>query len=915
MSPGTARGPSAVDPGGGIDRLLRDLRSSRTGLTAREAARRLEAVGPNELVRRAERGRLRELAEQFTHPLALLLWLGAVLAAAAGIIEIAVAIVIVIVLNAVFAYLQERQAERAVEALADYLPASARVLRDGTATSVPARALVPGDVILPEEGDRVSADARLIEGAVEVDMSPLTGESTPVERAATAPLASGPPIDAPELIFSGTACTAGEAQAVVFATGMHTEIGRIAALSQRARREESPLEAQVRRVAWVIAAIALITGLIFVPLTMLATGLPLSDAGVFAIGLIVGNVPEGLLPVITLALALGVREMARRGAVVKRLSAVETLGSVDVICTDKTGTLTLNRMQPVKAWTAGEEIPLEATSDLGPHHARERLALALALCGNAELRDDGASHGDPTEVALLLAARRMGARIDPAERTRGRVGENRFDPRLKLMSTLDRVDGRFALHVKGAPEAVLARCSRFVGPEGERPLDADSREMVERLVARSAAEGLRLLAVAERRLATDQAGAPRDLQEQDLVLLGTVALIDPPRAEVMTAVEACHTAGIRIIMVTGDHPATSEAIARRVGIVRGPRPRVVTERELDEMPEQELDDLLREAPEVIFARSTPEAKLRIADALRHGGHVVAMTGDGVNDAPALRRADIGVAMGLGGTDVAREAATIVLTDDNFSSIVAAVAVGRRIFANIRKFVFYIFAHLLPELAPYMVFALSGGQIPLALPVLLLLCIDVGTEILPALALSREPAEPGAMLRAPRRQGSGIVDRFMIWRAWAYLGLISAALSMGAFFYVLLDAGWRPGDAVGEGSPLHGAYLQATTITFVAVVYCQVGTALAARTEHASLRQIGLLTNPALLWGIASELALAAAIVYLPPLQSVLHTSALPVHYLLLMLPFPLLVWGADELLRAERRRRFAQGSISPRRTA
>jgi magnesium-transporting ATPase (P-type) len=348
-----AAGREPVDPTESIGRLLRDLRGSRDGLTSREAARRLQTVGANELERRRRRRGPRELAEQLTHPLALLLWLGATLALVAGIREIAVAIVIVIVVNAVFAYLQERQAERAVEALLDYLPATALVLRDGAATTLPARELVPGDVILPQEGDRISADARLIEGSLEVDMSPLTGESSPVERAADAPPVAGPLIDAPELVFNGTACTEGSARAIVFATGMRTEIGRIAALSQSMRREESPLEVQVRRVAWIIAAIALTTGALFVPLTMLATGLPLRDAGMFAIGLIVGNVPEGLLPVITLALALGVRDLARRGAVVKRLSAVETLGSVDVICTDKTGTLTENSMTAVRAGRRG----------------------------------------------------------------------------------------------------------------------------------------------------------------------------------------------------------------------------------------------------------------------------------------------------------------------------------------------------------------------------------------------------------------------------------------------------------------------------------------------------------------------------------------------------------------------------------
>ena len=863
--------------------------------------------------------------DQLTHPLALLLWLGGVLALIAHIREIAIAILIVIVLNAVFAYLQERQAERAVEALQDFLPVSARVIRDGEEMVVPARELVPGDVIRIAEGDRISADAHLIEGAVEVDMSPLTGESTPVERDANARPVRGALIDSPELVFSGTACTAGTALAVVFATGMHTEIGRIAALSQRLGRQESPLERQVRHVAWVIAAIAVATGALFVPLTMALTGLPLRDAAMFAIGLIVGNVPEGLLPVITLALALGVRDMARRGAVVKRLSAVETLGSVDVICTDKTGTLTQNRMQPVKAWVAGTEIAFAApTSDAstaiddrptiftspsasGPAtDAFGRLARALFYCNNAELRSDGSAHGDPTEVGLLAAARELGADIDVRARERDRIKEHPFDPRRKLMSTLDRVAGVCELHVKGAPEAVLPRCSRVLGPDGEHPLDHSERARVERTVGDFAAEGLRVLMVAVADPGEPAAGAPREALERDLTLIGVIALVDPPRAEAPRAVADCHAAGIKIIMVTGDHPVTAEAIARRVGIVRGDDVRVITQEQLDAMSERQLDELLSGAPEVVFARSTPEAKLRITDALRDTGHVIAMTGDGVNDAPALQRADIGVAMGCSGTDVAREAGTIVLTDDNFASIVDAIAIGRRIFANIRKFVFYIFAHLTPEIAPYMVFALSGGAVPLALPVLFLLAIDVGTEILPALALGREPAEPGTMRRPPRARDAGIVDRRLLWRAWLFVGLISASLSLGTFFYVLLKAGWSPGDPVGAGAPLHHAYLQATTATFVAVVFCQVGTALAARTELESLRAVGFFSNPMLLWGIAFELALTAAIVYLPPLQALFDSAGLPLEHVLMMLPFPLIVWGADELWRWTARRRRAR---------
>jgi calcium-translocating P-type ATPase len=881
-----------VDPSERIDLLVRDLRTTRQGLTSREAQRRLLVDGPNELESRKQLRWPRELARQLTHPLALLLWGAAALAAIAGITPVAIAVVVVIVLNAGFAFVQEQQAERAVEALRRFLPTHAVVVRDAERREIEARELVPGDVLLIAEGDRISADARLIEGAVEVDMSALTGESSAVMRSAELVDTGRPLTRARELVFSGTTCSGGEARALVFATGMRTELGRIASLSERVEPEESPLERQVRRVAWLIAGIAVILGLGFVPLARFAAGLPVDDAVVFAIGLIVGNVPEGLLPVITLALAVGVRGLVRKGAVVKRLSAVETLGSTDVVCTDKTGTLTENRMRVTRIWTPDLVLDLEGPSTAPaqrnlPASARA-LAMAIGRCNNARLGDHEHASGDPTELALLAAARRLGTPVGFDDRGSGRRAQFHFDPTLKLMSTIDSDDSELWIHTKGAPEAVFPRCCEIARQGGSVPLVEAERSRLVEMVDTYANEGLRVLAVA-RRPAEEPLPGRREDAERDLCLLGFVAMLDPPRHEVAEAVARCHEAGIRIIVVTGDHPLTAAAIARRIGIARG-QPTVVTEEELEGMSEAQLDRLLREGGELIFARSTPEAKLRIADALRAERHVVAMTGDGVNDAPALRRADIGVAMGRSGTDVAREAATMVLTDDNFATIVAAVAAGRRIYDNIRKFIVYIFAHATPEVTPFVVFALGGGAIPLPLTVLQLLAFDVGTETLPALALGREPAEPGIMKRPPRSRDEGIIRRTMLIRAWLFLGAIAAALSMGAYFYVLLRGGWSPGDPVGEGTPLHHTYLQATTMTFMSMVVAQIGTAFASRTETASLREVGVFSNRLLLWGIGFELALAAVLVYVPPFQALLGTAALGPTDLLILLPFPFIVW-------------------------
>jgi calcium-translocating P-type ATPase len=820
---------------------------------------------------------------------------------------VAIAIVVVILLNAAFAFTQELQAERAVEALRQFLPPRARVLRDGEPRDVEASSLVPGDVLLIAEGDRISADARLIEGAIAVDASMLTGESTTVMRSAEFLDPDRPLLQARDLVFSGTSCTAGEARGVVFATGMQTEIGRIAALSERVGGEGSPLEREVRRVAWLIAGIALACGIAFVPLATLGAGLPINDAVVFTIGLIVGNVPEGLLPVITLALAVGVRALARRGAVVKRLSAVETLGSTDVVCTDKTGTLTENRMRVTQVWAGGQELPIEDSSTIlepaGRSPATEALAVASVACNNARVADSGEPSGDPTEAAMLVAAARLGADTSAGARERSRRREFHFDSTLKLMSTVDEREGAIWVNVKGAPEAVLPRCRRVVDRSlRAAPFGPAERAGVADVVDRYARGGLRVLAVARRRIDGGELPRRREDAEHDLVLLGLMAMIDPPRPEVADAVAACHEAGVRIIVVTGDHGLTAAAIARQIGVARG-EPTVVTEEELDRMGDPELDRLLREGEELIFARSTPEAKLRIAEALRAEAHVVAMTGDGVNDAPALRRADIGVAMGRSGTDVAREAATMVLTDDNFATIVSAVAAGRRIYDNIRKFIVYIFAHATPEVTPFVVFALAGGAVPLPLTVLQLLAFDVGTETLPALALGRESPEPGIMSRPPRARGENLITRGMLVRAWLFLGVIAAALQMGAFFYVLRDAGWHPGDPVGEGNPLHHAYLEATTMTFLSMVVAQIGTAFASRTDRASLRSIGVFSNRLLLWGVGFELVLAAILIYVPPFQEALGMAALPPHYLAILLPFPFIVWGADELRRYVIRRR------------
>ena len=790
---GVQAGVPRVDPQDRIDSLLAHLGTKTRGLTGREAQRRLDQFGPNEITRTQKSSRLRELARQLAHPLALLLWMAAALSLVSGDRTLALAIVAVILLNAALAYAQELQAERATEALKELLPPHARVRRDGNEAEIPASMLVPGDVVLLAEGDRLSADARLIEGSLEVDMAALTGESQPVVRSAAAVRRTATLLESEDVVFAGTLCTGGDAEAVVFATAMGTQLGRIAALSQRVKPEISPLQRQVNKVAWLIAAIAVGAGVVFFFAGTTLAGLSLAAAVTFAIGLLVANVPEGLLPTITLSLAGDVRRMAARRALVKRLTAVETLGSTDVICTDKTGTLTEGSMSVRLLWVAGTELEIAPEVTSAPPLFRGLLRTALR-CNNAPLERDGdrwRRSGDPTESALLIAAAQLGCDVPGAQREREtrrkRVFD--FDPHLKRMTRLDKeAGGELWYDAKGAPLELLARCTAIRTVMGDRPITDADRAEVRDSFERYAGRGLRMLGFAERHVARFEDGA-RDLIESHLSFVGLAALADPPRPEVAGAVARCKHAGIRIIVVTGDHGLTAEAIAREVGIVEGD-PTVISGADLDAMPERERDALLHDTPELIMARSNPETKLHIVDALRAQGHTVAMTGDGVNDAPALRRADIGVAMGASGTDVAREAATMVLTDDNFASIVAAVEEGRVVYDNIRKFITYIFVHAIPEVVPFLLYALAGGAIPLPLTALQVLAIDLGTDTVPALALGREPAEPGTMDRSPRPREAGIISRAMLSRAWLRLGALEALLVTGGYFLVLSPPGRR-----------------------------------------------------------------------------------------------------------------------------
>ena len=868
--------------------VLPQQRESAAGLSSEEAARRLGDAGPNAITAAKGPSHLREFVANLVHLFALLLWAGALLAFVGGLPELSAAIVTVILVNAVFAFAQEYRAERAVAALRRMLPLRVRVRRDGQAVEIASEAVVPGDILLLAPGDRVAADADvLLATDLRVDESTLTGESYPVEPA--------------EHLFAGTFVAAGSGEALVTATGMATRFGRIAELAQRTRRERSPLERELDRVTRLVAALSIAIGALFFTVAGLL-GMSLSDRFVFAVGVMVALVPEGLLPTVTLSLALATQRMAGRNALVRRLSSVETLGETTVICTDKTGTLTENEMTVQRVWTPEIEVTVEGSGyePFGRFRADGKvidpapladLLRAGLLCNDARLVHTQAGWsvlGDPTEAALVVLAEKGGLRHEQEAARAPRLGELPFSSERKRMTTVQLTgDGRIA-YVKGAAEVVLPRTTLSDAARAEASAAAEAMEE----------NALRVLALAHRLLPPETVDAGEI--EQDLELLGLVGMIDPPRPEVPDAVRRCRAAGIRIIMVTGDSGRTAEAIARRIGLVGGDV-HVITGAEFATLDDGELRRRLAER-DVIFARIDPEQKLRLAQLLRADGEIVAMTGDGVNDAPALKQADIGLAMGRSGTEVAKEAADMILLDDNFASVVAAVEEGRAVYDNIRRFAGYHFCSNVGELIPFLVWGITGGAVPLPLVVMQVLAIDLGTDMLPAIALGTERAEPGTMERPPRPRSERLLNRVVLGRVFGWIGPLEGLAAITSFLFAYWLAGWRPWEPLADTGTL---YLQATAMTMAGIVMAQIGAGLAWRTNRRSIASVGLLSNRLLLAGIAVEVGMVALLAYTPGLARVFHMSALNSWHWLFLLAWPPIVLGAEEVRKAIVRGRVA----------
>ena len=897
------------------------------GLTQAEATERLGRFGRNE-IREIKRTPLWiKFAANFVHVMALLLWVGGAAAFVAQLPQLGIAVWLVNVINGSFSFWQEYRAEKATDALRSLLPTYARVLRDAKEERIPVQELVPGDVMLLAEGDHISADGRLVqEFVLQADQSTLTGESHPVAKTDEAVLqADLAQAELPNLVFAGTNVASGTGKAIVFATGMDTEFGKIAHFTQAVEDEPSPLQQEMANATRAVTIVAVGVGALFFVLAAVLVGIDLAESFIFALGMIVAFVPEGMLPTVTLALAMGTQRMAKRHALIKKLSAVETLGCTTVICTDKTGTLTQNEMTVRNLWLAGRRMKVtgvgyapqgkiidEERGTATPlDDSMRQLLLGGALCNNARLLPPGEAPrwtviGDPTEGALQVVALKAG--LDPEAETRRLpcVCELPFESRRKRMTMVRQEQATRVAYVKGAPKEVLAQCTHIQMPGEERAIDDALRAQVIAANDGYARQGLRVLAVAQRSLAGDPllmscrpSAYSVEGVERDLTLLGLVAMMDPPRPEVVEAVERCHQAGIRVVMITGDYGLTAESIARRIGIVSASHPRVVTGVELEEMDSSTLRETLRN--EVIFARVAPEHKLRVVSQLQEMGEVVAVTGDGVNDAPALRKADIGVAMGIAGTDVAKEAADMILTDDNFASIVSAVEEGRAVYANIKKFITYIFTSNTPEAVPFILWALTRGLIPLALNVMQILAVDLGTDIVPALALGAEPPEPGVMEKPPRNLKEHAITGPLLARAYLWLGPVQSLAAMAAFYFQY----WTNGYA-GQwlGLPASGAlYQSATAMALAAVVATQIGNLFAQRTERISALRLSPFKNPLLWVGIATELVVVVLLVYTSVAQAAFGTAAFAARNWLFLFAWTPSLLLVDELRKAILRRR------------
>ena len=910
--------------------------STMRGLSEEEAQRRLAQYGKNELEQKKQDSLLKKLLANFTSLMALLLWAGGIMAFLSGAPELGIAICCVNLINGFFSFFQEFKAEKATGALQKMLPSYARVIRDGEEKKILAADIVPGDVIVLEEGDKISADARILQSNdFKADQSTLTGESNPIRKKGEALDGEVSYLEAENMVFSGTSAAAGTCRAVVVSTGMASEFGKIAGLTQNTEKSLSPLQKELNVLTKQIAVIAFGIGFAFLLIAIFLVKDPWMESFLFALGMVVAFIPEGLLPAVTLSLALAVQRMAKENALVKKLSAVETLGCTNVICSDKTGTLTQNEMTVNHIWTSRAEMTVtgegyapvgeirdgERTVTVRSSEALRLLLSGAALCSNAKLipPEEGKERytvlGDPTEACLGVAAQKGGLDLARLGESFPRIMELPFDSRRKRMTTIHQLreplDGATRVaFVKGSPKEVMELCGRCYDGSASRPITEEDRERIMTANDTYARDGLRVLGLAYRPLAKEDPALPASIREytpeiveQQLTFLGLVAMQDPPRAEVRDAVAVCRAAGIKIIMITGDYGLTAESIARKIGIIESPDARVISGAELAAMDDAALKEALK--GEVVFARMAPEQKYRIVTALQEMGNIVAVTGDGVNDSPALKKADIGIAMGITGTDVAKEAADMILSDDNFATIVKAIEEGRTVYNNIRKFLRYIFDSNTPEAVAPTLYLLSGGLIPTPLTVLQILTIDIGTDMVPALGLGAEASEASVMQRPPRDPKERLLNKNVMLVGFLWYGLLGSLFAVGGYFLASFLNGWPRVPLGAEGTL---AYAEATTMMLAGVVFSQMGMAMNNRTDTESVLRRGLFTNKYINAGLVIEVLILIALMYVPFLRGVFNTAPISAVEWLYLICIPFIVFAVEELRKRFLRRRMAERS-------
>ncbi len=870
------------------EQLLKALNSDECGLSQDEAEQRQQQYGLNQIRFHRSRSPWRMLLQEFLALFPLLLLAAAGLAFFANHLSpgegyelIGAALLVVVALNALVSFLQNYKVEKLMLSFLDYIPREVVLLRDGAEQSRDAKEVVPGDILFVQEGDKIPVDGVLLEGdQLVLDESILTGESEPVIKSVP-----DSKISEDNIVSSGATVLKGGARLITTRTGRSTTIGSISELSQGVTQDLTPMQRElsyfVRRITW----LALGIGLSFFAIGFFI-GNPFWTNLIFAIGIIVANVPEGLLPTVTLALTQSSVRMGRHNALVKHILSVETLGSTTVICTDKTGTLTCNKLHVESLYLDFSEIDLKDCTGYERQSAARPATEIMALCNDAIATSDGDNmhdgfHGDPTELALAEFVDDRGGYEQVRERFDA-VSSRPFDADLKFMSATHRTsDGGLYMTVKGAPDVVIDLCSRVYSQQQERDLSEDERTGLKDQANHYAAQGLRVLALAYRLV-----DAP-DAAEEQLVFVGLVAMVDPPRPEVPAAVAACHSAGIRVVVMSGDKGETVDYISRKLGIVQ--RSRVIEGDQLAAMSHTELLATLRDE-QVVFARIAPDQKLTIVEGFKELGEVVAVTGDGVNDAPALKRADIGVAMGQRGTDVAKEASDIILLDDNFATIVKAVEEGRAVYDNIKKFITYILTSNIPEILPFIAYVLL--PIPLPITVVQILAIDLITDILPAIGLGNEPPEKDVMLRPPRRPDERLVSYRTFVRSYGIIGPAEAALSFLVFFLLLGAGGWQWAEPLPTDTLLYG---QATGGFLATIIFCQIGNVLACRTNRQSALPYLLRMNLWIWAGLLVEALFILSILYIPAFHRFFTTGPLPLWVWGFILLAPWLIFAIEEL--------------------